>query len=299
MDYFASRMRYALDHMNPQGYEVGGTQSIERALDLLSRVGRAGPDGCRLVNIVAGTGLTKPTARRLLLALIRAGFLDQDQETRRYRIGAEAYVLGMQASTRFGIHALSQEGLVRLADETGDTAFLSIPRGHSALCIHREEGSFPIRSHVLQAGDRHPLGVGAGSLAMLAALSDDLVEEALAVNREVLSERYPTISFALLRDMVRRTRDDGFAVNPGLVMPGSWGVGIAVLDADGRPVGALSIAAIEARLNDQRRLGIARLLSREASQLSLQLHKQGAPSSHRVSHRSHAGEKSRLISGQK
>lgn len=287
-----------MDQINPQVQDVGGTQSIERALDLLSRVGRAGPDGCRLVDIVAGTGLAKPTARRLLLALIRAGFLDQDQETRRYRIGAEAYVLGMQASARFGIHALAQEGLARLADETGDTAFLSIPRGHSALCIHREEGSFPIRSHVLQAGDRHPLGVGAGSLAMLAALSDEIVEQALAANRELISERYPAISFALLRDMIRRTRDDGFAVNPGLVMPGSWGVGVAILDADGRPLGALSIAAIEARLNDQRRPEIARLLIRESGHLSLQLRKQGASSALRVSQRPRT-EVSRLLIGQK
>lgn len=287
-----------MDQLSPQAQDVGGAQSIERALSLLSRVGRAGPDGCRLVDIVAGTGLTKPTTRRLLLALIRAGFLDQDQETRRYLIGAEAYVLGMQASARFGIHTLAQEGLVRLADETSDTAFLSISRGHSALCVHREEGSFPIRSHVLQAGDRHPLGVGAGSLAMLAALSDEMAEHALAANREILSERYPSISLALLRDMIRRTRDDGFAVNPGLVMPGSWGVGVAVLDVDGQPLGALSIAAIEARLSDQRRPEIAGLLIREATQLSLQLRKQGAPSALRVSQRPRA-EASRLIIRQK
>ena len=53
-----------------QAEPATGTQSVERALSLLSLVGRGGAQGVTLAEVVAQSGLNKPTARRLLLALI-------------------------------------------------------------------------------------------------------------------------------------------------------------------------------------------------------------------------------------
>ncbi|BAF90532.1 transcriptional regulator [Azorhizobium caulinodans ORS 571] len=249
----------------------GGTQSIERAISLLLLVGRAGTDGIRLSDLVTRSGLPKPTARRVLLALVRAGLLDQDDVTRRYHIGPETYVLGTLASERFGIHALSLDSLSRLAQESGDTAFLSVPRDASVVCLHREEGPFPIRTHVLNAGDRHPMGIGAGSLAILAALPDAEIDRIFAANADILARDYPAYSEDLLRRCVADTRSRGYALNPGILMPGSWGIGLPVMGLDGTPVGALSIAAIESRLGEERRRELVPLLRRETQALEAAL----------------------------
>ncbi|WP_457093873.1 IclR family transcriptional regulator [Microvirga sp. P5_D2] len=250
---------------------AGGAQSIDRAATLLLLVGRAGPHGARLSELVEQCDLSKPTVRRMLLALVRAGLLDQDPETRRYYIGPEIYVLGNIASTRFGIHPISLRSLVRLSQETGDTAFLSVPRGVYSICVHREEGPYPIRIHALHAGDRHPLGVGAGSLALLSALPDHEVEEVLAANAEVLAEKYPRHAPSALRMLVQEARTKGYALNPGLILSGSWGVGVSIRGADGRPAGALSIAAIESRLSETRQREIASLLKKEAAWIEMRL----------------------------
>ena len=249
----------------------GGTQSIERAIALLLLVGRAGGAGIRLSDLVARSALPKPTVRRVLLALVRAGLLDQDTVSRRYHIGPETYVLGTLASERFGLHALSLDGLSRLAEESGDAAFLSMPRDTYVVCLHRQEGPFPIRTHVLQAGDRHPMGIGAGSLAILAALPDAEVDRIFAANAAVLAERYPAYSQDLLRACVAEARASGYAFNPGILMPGSWGIGVPVRGPDGAPIGALSIAAIESRLGPDRRAELVPLLRREAESLEAAL----------------------------
>lgn len=255
---------------------AGGAQSIDRAATLLLLVGRAGPFGARLSEIVEQCDLPKPTVRRMLLALVRAGLLDQDSETRRYYIGPEIYVLGTLASARFGIHPISLRSLVRLSQETGDTAFLSVPRGVYSICVHREEGPYPIRVHALHAGDRHPLGVGAGSLALLSALPDHEVEEVLIANAEVLADKYPHHPPSALRTLVQETRAKGYALNPGLLLPSSWAVGVPIRGADGRPIGALSIAAIESRLGEARQREIASLLKKEATWIEMRLSEVGA-----------------------
>jgi DNA-binding IclR family transcriptional regulator len=248
-----------------------GAQAIDRAATLLLLVGRAGPSGARLSDLVEQCNLSKPTVRRMLLALVRAGLLDQDLETRRYYLGPEIHVLGTLASARFGIHSISLRSLVRLSQETGDTAFLSVPRDLYSICVHREEGPYPIRVHALHAGDRHPLGVGAGGLALLAALPDKEVEEVLAANADVLANNYPTFPPDVLRSLVRETRAKGYAINPGMILSDSWAIGVVIRGSDGRPVGALSIAATESRLGEERQRELVPLLKREAAWIEKRL----------------------------
>ncbi|PVE21786.1 transcriptional regulator [Microvirga sp. KLBC 81] len=248
-----------------------GAQAIDRAATLLLLVGRAGPSGARLSDLVEQCNLSKPTVRRMLLALVRAGLLDQDLETRRYYLGPEIYVLGTLASARFGIHSISLRPLIRLSQETGDTAFLSVPRDLYSICVHREEGPYPIRVHALHAGDRHPLGVGAGGLALLAALPDKEVEEVLAANADVLANQYPSFSPGVLRSLIRDTRARGYAINPGMMLSDSWAIGVVIRGSDGRPIGALSIAATESRLSEERQRELVPLLKREAAWIEKRL----------------------------
>jgi len=244
-----------------------GAQSVDRALGLLSMVGRHANRGISLNGIVEESGLNKPTARRLLLALMRAGLIEQDDPSRHYFLGVEAYVLGSLASPRYGLLQLSMDSLSRLSKATEDTSFLSIRRDNYAVCLYREEGTYPVRTHALQAGFEHPLGAGAGSLAMLAALADEEIETVLDANRPVLDAHYPMLPPDRIRDDVRTTRQNGYALNPGLIYANSWGVGVAIRGPDGRPAGALSIAAIDSRMQPDRQAQLAGLLTQEAARV--------------------------------
>lgn len=240
-----------------------GAQSVDRALGLLSMVARHADRGASLTDIVEESGLNKPTARRLLLALMRAGLVEQDQTSRRYYLGEEAYVIGSLASRRFGLLQVAMESLTRLSKRTEDSSFLSVRRDTFSVCLYREEGTYPVRTHALQAGFEHPLGVGAGSLAMLAALSDEEVEAVLAANDAVLRTKYPMLPAARIREGVAETRARGFALNPGLIFANSWGIGVAVRGPDGRVAGALSIAAIDSRMQPERQNELAGYLAIE------------------------------------
>ncbi|MBA3771532.1 MAG: IclR family transcriptional regulator [Ramlibacter sp.] len=243
------------------------TQSLERAFGLLRAV--AARDGARLTELAAELGLATPTARRILLGLMREGFIEQEPNDRLYFIGPEAYVVGVLASKRHGLRNMAQESLVRLVDASQDSVFLSVPIGTQSLCLERLEGTFPIRSHVLQTGARHPLGVGAGSLAILAAMGDEAVQRAIQANAALLAERFPVFTEDRIWKLVHETRARGFAVNPGLVLTHSWGVGAAVLDDRGAPVAALSIAAIRERLQNDRLAELGLLLRAECERVAL------------------------------
>lgn len=251
--------------------DLSGSQSVDRALRLLALVGRETASGLSLSEIVGESGLNKPTVRRLLLALMRAGLVEQEARTRRYHLGEEAFVLGLLCGQRHGLLDLAMASLRALSDTTLDTSFFSVRRDRFAVCLHREEGSWPVRTHALQAGDQHPLGVGAGSLAMLAALPDAEGEAMIEANRPTLLARYPAYSPAQLQADIAQTRAQGFALNPGRIVASSWGVGVAVHHPDGRVAGALSIAAIDARMQPRRQEELGTVLRREARQVETRI----------------------------
>lgn len=244
-----------------------GAQSVQRALALLSLVGRGGSAGLGLAQLTAAARLTRPTVRRLLVALGTARLVEQDAATRRYHLGPEAYLLGSFATPRHGILVHATDSVRRLAAETGDTAFLSVQQDDHVLCLMHQEGSFPIRTHALTTGDRNPIGLGAGGLALLAALPE---AEAQALLRRI-DPQITRISPEDLRADVASARALGHALNPGRVVQGSWGLGVAVRWPDGRPAAALSVAAIEDRMGPDRQPALVALLHREAAAVETRL----------------------------
>lgn len=239
----------------PDGH---GAQAVVRALSLLSLVGRGTAAGLTLADLAGAAHLSRPTARRLLLALVSARLVEQDPVTRRYHLGPEAYLLGSFAEERHGILHHARASMLRLARETGDTVLLTVPQGDHSLCLERIEGDFPVRTHALMKGDRKPAGVGAGAMAILAALPPSEAQALLAQVAPLLGD----LGADLAQDLAL-ARDTGHALNPGRIIPGSWGLGVAILWPDGRPAGALSIAAIENRMGFLRQAELVAALQRE------------------------------------
>ncbi|MCZ8183800.1 MAG: IclR family transcriptional regulator [Beijerinckiaceae bacterium] len=242
--------------------EASGAQSAIRTLRLLRLLGDAGTEGASLAALVRLSGLSKPTCRRLLIALIEEGMAVQDPATRLYFLGREIYLLGMVAADRYGIHRVALDSVTRLAQRTGDAAFLQVRHGEEVVCLAREDGTFPLRSHVLKAGDRHLLGAGAGPLAILASLPEAEAQSYLANHARPLAERYPALG-PLLPGLVRETRERGYSLNRGILFPGSWGMAVAIRGPSGRIEACLSLAAVESRMQPDREPELAALLAGE------------------------------------
>lgn len=245
---------------------VAGTQVVGRVARLLRIVARH-PDGCRLAQLVAESGLTRPTTYRLLASLAHEGLLDQDRETGSWRLGPEAIIWGTVAAARFPFEELVRPSLRRLSEATGESSFFSIRRGDETVCLMREEGSFPVRSFVLAEGVRFPLGVASAGLAILAFLLESEQERIIADDAERTRRYGPAHAAASVREALARTRRDGYSVNPGLILEGSWGMGAAVFDRSGSPSAALSLTGIEPRFSGERRAGLGRALLEEAHTL--------------------------------
>jgi DNA-binding IclR family transcriptional regulator len=249
--------------------------NLSRALLLLRTLALSETAGLRGGELGERAGLHRVTVHRLLRELEREGLIEQDGN-RRYHLGAMTWRLGLAAGKRFDLSTVAAPSLVRIESQIHDTVYLLRRVDDDALCIARRDGSYPIKSLVLEIGTSYPLGVGAGGLAVLAALPDVQVEEILERTVARL-DPYPRVSESTIRRLLAETRAQGYASWPALISEAHV-VGVPIVDAAGQPIGALSCAAIRERMQPQRRRQIASLLRVEAQSIHQRLTGAGASS---------------------
>lgn len=242
---------------------TGGTQAVARAAALLREIAASGAQGGSLAELASRLDLERPTAHRILQRLVLEGLVQQDPALRSYTLGPLLYELGLAAKPPRLLHGLANAALVMLARESGDTAFAMVQSGMDSLCIDRQEGSYPVKALMMDPGRRRPMGTGSGSLAMLGAMPADKAQQILEANALRLQVGGEA-TLVELREVIAQARSDGFVVRAPRDAPEILSVGLAVCNAYGTPVLALSISALRFRIEQRQELLLALLRQAQA-----------------------------------
>ena len=246
-----------------------GTQSIERALLLLREIAAHNRTGSRLLDLATRTSLQRPTVHRMLKCLAHEGMVQQDADSHRYYLGSMAFELGLTAAPRFNLRETCHPGMERIAEATGDTVFLTQRSGLDSVCIDRHEGTFPIKTFTLDVGMRRPLGVGTGSLAILAGLSDDEMQTIVSHNQSRYEEY--SMSGAPLLAQARKAQKLGYSMREAPTLAGVRSVGQAIRNQSGTAFAALSVSSISSRMTEKRVVEISAMLKNEVRLIEKQL----------------------------
>lgn len=238
-----------------------------RALKLIA----AGPpEGSRLVDLSAELALERPTLHRLLRSLVAEGMLTQHPGTRRYALGSLLFELGLQAAHPFNLVPLCQPLLHRLAEETGDTSFLFVRSGNDAVCLARVQGTYPIQTPAVPVGSRQPLGVNAGGLALLSAVTRAEMEDIVEAVAPRLGT-YGDLTPEQIREYWQRAQERGYALIGNRAVPGVTAAGLPVINEVGLPIAALTVAATNTRMTEERARRILPYLRAATAELASQL----------------------------
>lgn len=184
---------------------------------------------------------------RLLSSLDAIGWVEQGSKRGKFRLGLDFLRLGARLEAQLDLRRLALPELSSLHEATGETVFLCIRRGMSAVCIERIDGR-DVQIHSLRLGESLPLGEGVAPRAILAFESPELVSRYL---REAASLTHVS-AIAPDREQLVQLLDEtvarGVAVAEADWVDGIGGVGAPIFDHRGNVVGALSISGLSRRL---------------------------------------------------
>jgi len=235
-----------------------GTQSLERALAILKAVAASHRTGAPVSAVMQAARLNRSTTYRMLKCLAEQGAIRHDDRLSGYVLGPLALDLALAAQDQLSLKELVAGVLARVAEHTGDTVFLLLRSEDDSLCVDRRLGSYPVKTLVVDVGTRRPLGIGAGAVAMLGALSDEGCRQvALRISSRLAA--FGTTPAAVLR-AASLSRRLGYTAATAHGIDSVTALAMPVLDTHGNPMAAVAVAAINARMGRQRQKQLVAVL---------------------------------------
>ena len=220
------------------------SQSLERGLAILSAFG-SDRSTIGVSELARELGLSRSTTHRYIATLTSLGYLQQDAETKRYRLGPRVLDLGFAAINSMDIREISVSHLQALSDTTGFTANLAILDGGDVVYIERCRTSRSGQREIdlnLHVGSRLPAYCTAMGKALLAFVPPERFEEILD-GVELVARGPNTITGrAALRAEMQRVRATGVAVNNEELAYGLRSVAAPVRSRSGDVVAAVNLA---------------------------------------------------------
>lgn len=247
---------------------VPGTQALTRGIALLGLVADA-PAPLRFAEIADRAGLARPTAHRILAALVDARLLRHEPASQTYALGARFLEMAHRAWDGFDLRAIAAPELERLARLAGETARLAVLDGDGVLYVDQRDAEQEAVRLVNRVGARalpHASACGKAMLAQLPAAERRLLLERL-MPLAAPGPRSITEPSALERELAL-VAARGYALSLEEASAGVNAVAAAVLDRRARPLGTICLVGPAFRLDEARLHALGREVMEAARRIS-------------------------------
>ena len=243
--------------------------TITKALNLLNFFSPNHPE-IGLTEFRTLSGQDKATVHRHLIELAANGFLEQNPDTRGYRLGPAILRLAAVRERLFPARTLVAPIVERLAGELGELVHVSLREGdHLSPLYHHDALIHGTRVYFDEA-ELLPLHATASGLAMLAFGPDHLLADLLASPLKASTE-FTITDPEELGEAVEQVQTDGIAfVDQGYEAHVS-SFGVPVFGDQKEAVGTMAVAVPTARMTDDLKRKIAAALTQAASEVTEKL----------------------------
>lgn len=221
--------------------------TVVKALSLLDHFDASASE-IGLVEMARLSGLDKATTRRLLVALAAKGFVEQDLQSRRYRLGAALVRLARIREAALPMLDIARPVVEALSRQSGETVHVSqIAAGILSSVVVCES---PHANRVSVAvGQRLPFHCTASGLAYLCAAADSFRNAILRGPLPRMTSKSVTAA-GQLRKLIETARERGYAFCDQGFEEGVVSVAAPIIGPGGMAVGAISIASPAVRANE-------------------------------------------------
>ena len=225
-------------------------QSVERAIDILELFLDSEPE-LSVKEISQKLNLSKSTVHGLIKTLEHRGYLQQNPDDLKYKLGIKIFALGNSIENNLDIGKLAQPIIKRLVEELKETVHLVVRQQDELFYVAKIEGPHTLRiySNVGKSAPIHCTGVGK---AILAYQDEKEIERILSsVNLESFTEHTVTDKEEI-KAQLKLIKNKGYSIDDEEIELGLKCVAAPIFDHKGNAIASLSCASPKMRLTDER-----------------------------------------------
>lgn len=225
--------------------------SLELGLRILETFDRDAMDEMSLSELARRIGVSRSSAFRLVHTLQRLGYLEREDETKNYRLGARVMSLGYSFLASKDVAELARPDLQRLRTATHCSTHLGILDGRDVIYIARFAAHKPV-SAMIAVGARVPAHATTMGRIILAYMPDAYVREHFG-NRTLakFSEQTP-LTLEALTALLEGDRRRGYVISHSSFEAGIASIAAPLFGAKGEVIGAINVSTPENAIDPER-----------------------------------------------
>jgi IclR family transcriptional regulator, KDG regulon repressor len=252
-------------------------QSIERAADVLELFLTSHPE-LSIKEISDRLNLSKSTVHGIIKTLEHRGYLQQNKENLKYKLGIKLFELGNYVGKHLDIGRIARPIIKNLVEELNETVHLVTLQRDELIYIEKVEGpnALTIYSHIGKRAPFHCTGVGK---AILSQLSEEEVDRILSsVSMEAFTE-FTITNIEELKRLLPSIKEQGYAFDDEEIELGLKCIAAPIFNHQGKAIASISCAAPKIRLGEERVPKVIEGIKNAAAEISTQLGYQGEKAS--------------------
>lgn len=239
-------------------------KSLTKALSVLDLLASRGT-ALGVTEVASALSLHKSNVHDILSTFEHFHYVEQDSQTRRYRLSMRFMEIAHALSGRFPFRARAHALIEKLAEKCGEVVYFGVPYGHEVMYL---DGAFPqklltMRPVTGMTASLHCTGIGK---ALLANYPEQELSAVLAEPLQRFTDHTITDPL-LLKEELRRIKLRGYSVDDMEHEFGTRCVAVPVFDSALHLVGAISITGPSLRFAEGKIEEYAQLLKAVADEL--------------------------------
>ena len=250
---------------------LGKANAIEKALQILMLFHPHNKE-MTTTEVSQRLNLHKATASRILLTLMRQDFLQQDPQSKAFRLGASVLRLAtaIKRSLKTNLVQIAKPFVDALRDTVNETVGLEVLSGELTVLAYLAEGTRPVRT-TTSLGATLPNHAAAGAKAILAHSPKSVWAGMFERGVPRLTENTLTDAKQYATEL-ESVRKRGFALDREEIDVGVNAVAAPVFNHEGTPVAAVVVIGPADRIGGEPQSGLVRNLKETAGKISGALH---------------------------
>jgi IclR family transcriptional regulator, KDG regulon repressor len=244
-------------------------QAVDRALRILDLFDE-NENEMKITDISNRIGLHKSTVHSLLKTLQMHGYIDQNLENGKYKLGMKLFERGNFIIHGLDIRKVAKTHLVDLSAKTGQTTHLGILNGKEGVYIDKVEGPKAVILYS-RIGRRIPIHCSAIGKSLVAFKNKEELRKLLqGYIYNVQTSNTITNEEDFLVE-IKQISNRGYAVDNQENEPGVRCIAVPVHDHTGQVIAAVSISTLVTQVDDAELLIFTEMLKKEANEMSLKM----------------------------
>lgn len=240
-------------------------QTVDKAVELLGYFSQRQPEW-GLSDLARATGFDKASTRRLLLALIKHAYIEQDSTSKAYRLGPGVIRLARIRESSTPLDAIIQPLLENLVAETGETAHFALLSGNTMSTVGIADSPKSNRINFV-LGEEAPLHVTASGIVTLAFAGEEVAEQFINAGLDRFTKHTVT-NAKRFRALLSSVRKLGYFINKEMYEEGVCSVAAPVFASGSPAIGAIAVAAPTSRFDKKRQQTIRTAMVKAAERAS-------------------------------